>query len=759
MLKDFFKKVEQRSDLFLVLLSVIIFVLFNFHVFYIYLSSQYVPGWDGTGHATLAYLYYQNVFPSFFGYLDIWFNGMPFPQFYPPLFYFLTSFLAVVGDHSTYFFLFKTAVILILISLVPAFYFLSKNILIKKHKALVSTLLFSVVLSIYSASSDTGVSVEANINTGLLTQTLSFLFFLIFLNFWNKAQSFRNRLISVIALAAIALSNVHVLVIAVFYIFVDLIFILVGRDFKLFIQKGIDSFFSMLITSFWLLPMVYYYEYSSAKSWVWNPGISIATKIIIVVILLSSLAILFLRKQDRFKKVLSVYFIIILGLVLFNDVSIFGNLPFHPIRWFVAPYLLFPILIVHIIFYEKFPSNQKKRAVIFFSSLFTLILLIFVFSYKVRDNEGFYLKAKSDRLEDIAEYAKNNFDLNNDVVNVETTYLDDKESTLYTFNSILGINNIKTSYNIFRESSGSSFATVAIRNSLSEQDESWGIKATLANNKEYKEKDFDLILQNAINLGINKYLVRSSFIRRKMNKSELVLLEKDFGNWKLYSAKKQAEFATKEELATVATYTNLNLKENDKNLYEWTRIVEGQIYSGKTDLVFYKTQEDLAVSNEYVNSSVVLIADYENSNFDKAFSNIENMIKTKKVFFVSNVKSDLYIKIRDKYKNNSNAIFIYPPDRYLKMYDFLNSYEKVINQIYAEAIKNKNGNWNYEMKSYFPDISKSENKEYLASPFYVLKSKTEKQENKNIPAVGYAVSIISLIVYVLIFKKLIPSDN
>ncbi len=43
--------------------------------------------WDGSGHYVLAQIYDQSIFPDTFGWTHAYSGGMPFPNFYPPLFY------------------------------------------------------------------------------------------------------------------------------------------------------------------------------------------------------------------------------------------------------------------------------------------------------------------------------------------------------------------------------------------------------------------------------------------------------------------------------------------------------------------------------------------------------------------------------------------------------------------------------------------------------------------------------------------------
>ncbi len=48
---------------------------------------------NGSGHYAIAQLYDRTIFPDTFGWTHAYFSGMPFPNFYPPLFYWLVALL------------------------------------------------------------------------------------------------------------------------------------------------------------------------------------------------------------------------------------------------------------------------------------------------------------------------------------------------------------------------------------------------------------------------------------------------------------------------------------------------------------------------------------------------------------------------------------------------------------------------------------------------------------------------------------------
>lgn len=72
-----------------------------FHEFLWNIWAGGVPrAWDGTGHFGIAQIYDREIFPDTFGWTQAYFGGMPFPNFYPPLFFWLVSLLHHTGLFS-----------------------------------------------------------------------------------------------------------------------------------------------------------------------------------------------------------------------------------------------------------------------------------------------------------------------------------------------------------------------------------------------------------------------------------------------------------------------------------------------------------------------------------------------------------------------------------------------------------------------------------------------------------------------------------
>ena len=97
------------------------------HLWWLVLSGRFlwsfwtndaIGGADGSGHVAALHLYALHVYPDIQGWLPEFFGGMPFPIYYPPLFYWCVALL-----QRTHLFSFTTGFKLVLtlpVLLMPA---------------------------------------------------------------------------------------------------------------------------------------------------------------------------------------------------------------------------------------------------------------------------------------------------------------------------------------------------------------------------------------------------------------------------------------------------------------------------------------------------------------------------------------------------------------------------------------------------------------------------------------------------------------
>jgi hypothetical protein len=128
------------------------------------------------------------------------------------------------------------------------------------------------------------------------------------------------------------------------------------------------------------------------------------------------------------------------------------------------------------------------------------------------------------------------------------------------------------------------------------------------------------------------------------------------------------------------------------------------------------------------------------------------MGKSRPVFLVSD-NNELYNKLNKENKDNKNLYFIKNQNFEINSIQSHKFYDGVFKLI-DKNIEFKSNNFWYKRQSYFPD-HKSEYKRYVASPFYVLESKTELNDDKfNIYLFSKIISLIVLVFGAWYYRKL-----
>lgn len=268
--------------------------------------------WDGTGHYAIAQMYDQLIFPKTFGWIDGYFGGMPFPNFYPPVFYW-----CVASVHRTHIFSFVTAFKAVLILptfLVPAAVWLLAWSLSNESRLVASAASFGSVLLLtdvrFLGSLLAGLDYFSTFQIGLYTQSLGFVlmttWFVVYSVVGERfgrshelrgaieapsptschgslevhgAVSIGRFLVSSLLLALTVLSNFFSAATAVVFIIVTVAydFVRYRRAAELqgqriakhrLIAHIISPAVSALLSLFWLVPMVSEYKYFVTRPYV-----------------------------------------------------------------------------------------------------------------------------------------------------------------------------------------------------------------------------------------------------------------------------------------------------------------------------------------------------------------------------------------------------------------------------------------------------------------------------------------------------------
>lgn len=255
------------------------------YVWWLLLSANYLwnfwrnpvaAGMDGSGHVAILQLYATHVYPDVQGWIPEFFGGMPFPVYYPPMFYWLgAALMKCFGLDAT-----LTAKLLTTISFaaLPATIFgLGRRLGLSRLEAFTASGMAGVIACGANAAAMFGVGIAGLFDGGLYTQTLGFVWFCLWCGALPHARRSRAAAaMTIIALAAVVLSNVHLLPLAAAYgiawfaleswrawrLASD------GRAARFAVRTAQVSAWvvaSVLLSSFWLLPLLKWYPYALGR--------------------------------------------------------------------------------------------------------------------------------------------------------------------------------------------------------------------------------------------------------------------------------------------------------------------------------------------------------------------------------------------------------------------------------------------------------------------------------------------------------------
>jgi hypothetical protein len=233
--------------------------------------------WDGTGHYGVAQIYAQSIFPDTFGWTHAHFGGMPFPNFYPPLFFWCVALLE--RTHLVSLLTAFKAFVLLPLLLIPAALWLLAWVISGRDRRIA---FWAALVSVYPLVSvrfggqmqwASGLDYFSTLSIGMYTQPLGFVLLLAWFSVYVEARQ-RARLFVLacvlLALAVLAnfLNGIMATIIVASVILFDLLRARPGRAggrppgaFRSLAAHTLSPIVSAGLTLFWLVPMLGSYGY------------------------------------------------------------------------------------------------------------------------------------------------------------------------------------------------------------------------------------------------------------------------------------------------------------------------------------------------------------------------------------------------------------------------------------------------------------------------------------------------------------------
>lgn len=233
--------------------------------------------WDGTGHYGVAQIYAQSIFPDTFGWTHAHFAGMPFPNFYPPLFFWCVA--LVERTHLVSLLTaFKTFVLIPLL-LIPAAIWLLAWVVSGRSRRVA---FWAALMSVYPLVSTrfggqmqwaSGLDYFSTLSIGMYTQPLGFVLLLAWYSVYVEAQRGARRFVLACVLLALAvlanfLNGITATLIVASVLLFDLLRARPGRAqgrtddaLRTLAAHTLSPVVSAGLVLFWLVPMLGSYAY------------------------------------------------------------------------------------------------------------------------------------------------------------------------------------------------------------------------------------------------------------------------------------------------------------------------------------------------------------------------------------------------------------------------------------------------------------------------------------------------------------------
>jgi hypothetical protein len=753
------------------LVSIFLLIVLNFHYLLAYIQLPAVIGNDGPGQAAAGRYYADHIFPRTWGWISQWLGGMPFPQFYPPLFYMLVAAVYRI-THLPYEFVFKLITVLLTLSIPGILAWITskstKNVGAIWLTGLSSVFLLSTTYRLYGAI---GVTTQNTFDYGLVTQLLGFVMMLLWIGFFITAEkNIYHRYLSIFFLALVFISSSHVVIVAAMVFLAFLIsYYLEHKSIQKCIKWGaLYGALPLALVGFWYIPMLAQFKYVAGRSFGLDNGIGASNAMTFVVrwlhleiITLAAVYIAF-KKRDKTILVLAVTSVVIFITTIFHGELLFKRLPVHSYRSLPYFYLLSAVFLGYVHAYiQEYTSDRYIRSL---SKWVPLAIIVCVWVTTIYDtNRSYYAPYADTSIQDTVDYMSTK----EGRIHVESLpYSRTLEYFLSEINNQSGKNTLQNSYGILVESSVSSGIIVPFKNSLSQGGERYTLESHI-NYRDIKTQNMAYHIQRSRLLGINYFLISSPEMRRKFAQSTDVRLEKDLGTWQVYELK-DVQYAQILTYEPAALFTALTFKGRDLEDINYMRFQEELFYRGTFDTILaYAQDQYLDTSSDLDRFKLAVISQYNYHNRDKAFKRLSEYAETHHLIAIEN-KDPLFNQLVELSKTNKNIHIFTTEKSWVLMSKVYNLVDKIkipipeaskmhITQaLVSDTTIHIETNTPTEVPvlvkvSYFPDWKRIDNAHlYLATPSFMLthiqKETTLEFTTNKFVYVGYSISGITLLI-------------
>lgn len=567
---------------------------------------------DGSGHWGVAQIYNASVFPDTFGWTDAYFAGMPFPNFYPPLFHWLVGLLSATRLLSS-----GSAFKLLLFAptlLVPAaVWLLARSLSGGSGRVALASACACVLLMVNMRFQVTtcGLDYASTFVAGFYTQPLGFVLLLAWYVAYVRAGRGRLRAASsCVLLALTVLANFFNAFTGALLVAATLAFDALalraadGAGARAEARRALAAHLStpavaLALCLFWLAPVVTTYEYFVTRPlviplrglitpWMWGWYAVAAAGVV-----------LWWRRSGAPARAYILTALALAGGVVFASTVAPPWFPLQAFRFLSTLNFMLcvpvGVALAAALDFFKVEVRRPRGAWPFarHASVVTLALVAFGCFQAARPTGGqaFYAPEEDRRLEAVLGFAREHRD-----GRYLVEMLDLVDNPLHAdspaLNAYLGAQGNEAMGVVYREASPNSLFFNALANAVSTGKDSFGISSVLADDRDFAAQPLASQLERARWLGVRYLVAESDGLKEKLAREPTVGARHDFDRWSVFEiGGGDFERARVLDYRPALVVSDFSVKGRRRGDFDFVRLAEEQFGDGWFDVLLARSAE------------------------------------------------------------------------------------------------------------------------------------------------------------------------
>ena len=635
--------------------------------------------WDGAGHYAIAQIYAQSIFPDTFGWTHAYFAGMPFPNFYPPVYYWLIALL-----HGSHLFSFGTAfklVTFVPVLLVPAsIWFLARGLLQKSDLAATAAALVSVALLLderFLFLLPAGLDYFSTFQIGLYTQPLGFVFMVAWYALYSNSRQSPSRVaLCSLLLALTVLTNFFSGATAAVFVATtvigDAVLYFRERDSerrRLALRTLTGHLASPLLaaclTLFWVVPVLGQYGYFVTRPYVIEAGQLMTPYLWLWYALAIAGSVLWLRRPTRAAWSYLAACVVLAIAASFATILSPRWFPLQAPRFLITLNFLLtvPVGLLVVEGFRRLASllgevDRKAQSLSARRLRYTIatalaLLAIFIFSSPTPrwgNARAFFKEGEKSEIGELLSFAGGHRDGRYlvEVMNPTLTpAYADSSFDARALNSYLGAQGNETLVAVFHEASPNALFMLPAVNALSSYPDSFGVSSALADDLDFVAQPLSKHLERALSLGVKYLVMRTPTMKEKLASELSIGARYDFGWWSVYELKGEPPSRARVlPYSPALVVSPLKFKLRKSNEWSFTRLTEEQFADGWFDvLLAHAAESKIDRLNNLDRFGALVVDAYDYDDQSRAYEVLKRFAQDRELILLSD-DSQLFKRVQ-----------------------------------------------------------------------------------------------------------------